>query len=85
MLLLRALFTWTASPVEQACLAYLPAAKLRWQVIATVQTVAALGLSVATVAAAVMGGILALGPGLLVKDVLVQPLLASVAPQVSWL
>ncbi len=80
----RALFTWTLSPVEQACMAYLPTAKAFWQRQAIARVVIALGIGIAFGVAALLAGLLLGCPGILVKDHAVQPLIGLVAIQVWW-
>ncbi|KAL6758381.1 hypothetical protein V8C86DRAFT_2598176 [Haematococcus lacustris] len=73
------LVTWTISPIEQACLAYLPGARHLWQRKAAGQMIIAMGAGVACLAGALLALLLTWCPGFLTPDSAVHRQMALIA------
>jgi hypothetical protein len=64
-------------------MAFLPSARLQWQRQTTGAVTVALGCAVGAAAGALLASVLGLCPALLVRDVAVQPHIATIAAIVS--
>jgi len=73
--------TWSTSPLEQACMTFLPSAEKPWQRKLIGNLVMGLGCIVAAVTGSMLFSLLQFGPGVLVRDLQVQHFMQLIAPQ----